>query len=92
MTYDLEVVVNDIKAVRPFKAKHGEFVATPDVVGERDLDMTMERTDPFKLLMVYCQAEGLRLWDLFSQFDKDGSMCISKEEFTQGVKVRHQAS
>ena len=41
----------------------------------------------FQLLMVYAQKEGLRLWDVFAQFDKDGSMSISKDEFKHAIKV-----
>jgi hypothetical protein len=46
-----------------------------------------ERTDPFKLLMLYIENEGLRVWDMFSRLDKNGDMKLSQEEVKAGLKV-----
>ena len=43
--------------------------------------------DPFRLLVAYIKVKGLRLWDLFQQFDKDGSMSVSRAEFREGIQV-----
>ena len=43
--------------------------------------------DPFQLLMAYIKLRGLRLWDLFMQFDRNGSMTLSREEFREGIRV-----
>lgn len=87
VTYDLEVILSEIQTDRPMRLKHRTYVTTPDVVGERILQLGPQRVDPFKLMMIYCQHEGLRLWDLFAKFDKDGSMKLSRSEFTEGIRV-----
>ena len=43
--------------------------------------------EPFQLLMAYVKLKELRLWDLFMQFDRKGSMTLSREEFREGIRV-----
>ena len=43
--------------------------------------------DPYGKLRKYCKEAGYRLIDLFKDLDKDGSMSVSKEELTYGLKV-----
>lgn len=44
-------------------------------------------SDPMTKLKKFAEVSGLRLVDLFRQFDKDNSWSINKEEFTAGVRV-----
>ena len=45
------------------------------------------KVHPMVKLMNYIEKNNLKLIDFFSQLDKDGSMCISYEEFEQGLEV-----
>lgn len=38
-------------------------------------------------LQNYITKYQLKLVDFFLEFDKDGSMCVSREEFAQGIQV-----
>ena len=38
-------------------------------------------------LQNYIQKQNLRMIDFFNQFDKDGSMSVTREEFAQGLEV-----
>lgn len=43
--------------------------------------------DPMTKLRKYADAAGLRLVDLFKEFDKDKSWTVDYEEFRMGVQV-----
>ena len=43
--------------------------------------------DPLTKLRRYADEAGLRLIDLFKQFDKDNSWSVDRDEFLMGVKV-----
>lgn len=45
--------------------------------------------NPLSILEEYIAVKGLRIIDLFKQFDKDGSGSVSRVEFIQGLKVRN---
>lgn len=49
----------------------------------------ISRRNPLSILKEYIAVKGLRLIDLFKQFDKDGSGSVSRVEFIQGLKVRY---
>ena len=42
--------------------------------------------------MMYIENEGLRVWDMFTQLDKDGDMKLSPDEVKSGLQVRQQIS
>ena len=42
--------------------------------------------DPMAILKQYVDSKNLRLVDLFSQLDKDGSLSVSREEFLLGLQ------
>ena len=46
-------------------------------------------SDPMTKLKKFAEKAGLRLVDLFKQFDRDNSWTITREEFILGVRVRH---
>lgn len=56
------------------------FLAVQEVEG-------ISRRNPLSILKEYIDVKGLRLIDLFKQFDKDGSGSVSRVEFIQGLKV-----
>ena len=64
---------------------HFVFCAVNYVV-QFDFEAALER-DPMTKLRRYVDRAGLRLVDLFRQFDKDNSMTVSKEELMLGVQV-----
>ena len=43
--------------------------------------------DPLSLLMNYIKENSLRLKDVFAQFNKSGSMLLSRQEFVRGMQV-----
>lgn len=84
----MEAMIQEVTETRPgFKVTHGPLVCTDDIIGQASLSNYYE-ADPFRLLLAWAQSRGLRLWDLFSQFDKDGSMSLTKDEFKEAMKVR----
>ena len=87
MTYEFGVALQELKEERTFEATHGVFVRCKDAYAKR---FTGSResytTGPINVLMVYIKEQGLRAWDLFSQFDKNGDLKISREEFVKGIK------
>ena len=44
--------------------------------------------DPLMVFFEHIKSSNLRLWDMFSQLDKDKSLTISRDEFRNGMKVR----
>lgn len=46
------------------------------------------RLHPMVKLQNYIEKHDLKLIDFFHRFDKDGSMSVSHEEFTEGIQVR----
>lgn len=45
------------------------------------------RLHPMTKLQNYIVKHDLKLIDFFQKFDKDGSMSVSHEEFTDGIQV-----
>ena len=78
-------MLQEIRQTREFNCAHGAFVTSDDALGQND-GVSVE-IDPFKLLIIYTKENRLRLWDLFAQFDKDGSGEVSADEFKMGIKV-----
>jgi len=68
------------------------FFCSRSCSGERIIDGAHERNDPLKILMMYIENEGLRVWDMFTQLDKDGDMKLSPDEVKSGLQVRQQIS
>lgn len=74
---------------------HGGVVGSIDTCQPVDLNDTVDsidpmeafRRDPMTKLKQYVQDAGLRMLDLFKQFDKDQSMTVSREEFIKGITV-----
>ena len=46
------------------------------------------RVHPMVKLQNYIAKHNLKLLDFFNKFDSDGSMSVSREEFTEGIQVR----
>jgi len=67
---------------------HGGISGEPVAMDARNHDPLAEfRRDPMTKLQEYVKESGYRLIDLFKEFDRDGNMLISEEEFILGVKV-----
>ena len=65
----------------------GVLMDTEDsVMTEKEVLDTFRR-NPYRKIANYAKAAGYRLLDLFKDFDKDGSMTITKDEFENGIKV-----
>ena len=45
------------------------------------------RLHPMVKLQNYIEKHDLKLIDFFHKFDKDGSMSVNHEEFTEGIQV-----
>ncbi|XP_052075332.1 leucine-rich repeat-containing protein 74B-like isoform X1 [Mytilus californianus] len=75
---DFEEVFKQVKEQLPnIKMKHG---------GMEPPQKPKAKIHPMVKLMNYIEKNNLKLIDFFSQLDKDGSMCISYEEFEQGLE------
>lgn len=76
---DFEEIFKQVKEQLPnIKMKHG---------GMEPPQKPKAKIHPMVKLMNYIEKNNLKLIDFFSQLDKDGSMCISYEEFEQGLEV-----
>lgn len=53
---------------------------------EYDPKKALER-DPMMKLKAFMAKSKFRMIDLFKEFDKDGSMSVTKDEFFKGLKV-----
>ncbi|VDI69915.1 Hypothetical predicted protein [Mytilus galloprovincialis] len=75
---DFEEVFKQVKEQLPnIKMKHG---------GMEPPQKPKAKIHPMVKLMNYIEKNNLKLIDFFSQLDKDGSMCISYDEFEQGLE------
>ncbi|XP_050406083.1 leucine-rich repeat-containing protein 74B [Patella vulgata] len=86
ITSEFLELLTEVKENRPnFEAKHGGTLRGKDAFIHRTGNpITLE--DPFDVLLNYVKSNGLRLMDLFQQFDKDKSCGISKDEFILGIQ------
>ena len=76
---DFEDIFKQVKEQLPnIKMKHG---------GMEPPQKPKAKVHPMVKLMNYIEKNNLKLIDFFSQLDKDGSMCISYDEFEQGLEV-----
>ena len=64
-----------------------EIILAIDIDRTEDVQETFRR-NPYEKLRNYCKSAGYRLMDLFKDFDKDGSMTISRDEFERGLNVK----
>ncbi len=72
-------VFNKVKEVFPdVKMRHG---------GDAAPKRPKARVHPMVKLKNYIDKHNLRLVDFFNKFDKDQSMSVTREEFTQGIEV-----
>jgi hypothetical protein len=76
------------------RVKHHVFVKYGVVTpGHAKLDQNQDDTaaflndDPMIVLMEYMRLQNLRLVDLFTSLDADGSNSLSREEFRCGLLV-----
>ncbi|XP_076108096.1 uncharacterized protein LOC143076250 isoform X3 [Mytilus galloprovincialis] len=75
---DFEEIFKQVKEQLPnIKMKHG---------GMEPPQKPKAKIHPMVKLMNYIEKNNLKLIDFFSQLDKDGSMCISYDEFEQGLE------
>lgn len=75
---DFEEIFKQVKEQLPnIKMKHG---------GMEPPQKPKAKVHPMVKLMNYIEKNNLKLIDFFSQLDKDGSMCISYDEFEQGLE------
>ena len=82
-----EVLLGEVRARgRRLEVIHGGTV-TDDPYGQPARRVAATLGDPATLLFSYAKTSGLRLIDLFAQFDVDNSSTVSHEEFRLGMKV-----
>ena len=75
----------ELKEIRPqLVVKHG-IVLSNDLDAHGDDDFLKD--DPMMVLMEFMRLRNLRLVDLFTSLDKDGSKSLSYDEFRNGLLV-----
>ena len=73
------------------QGKHRDFQcknAYTDSYGQRK-KVYNPAEDALVLMANYVQENHMTMVDLFSQFDKDGSMSVTHDEFKEGLRVRN---
>ncbi|XP_064624186.1 leucine-rich repeat-containing protein 74A-like [Lineus longissimus] len=76
---------------RVMRILHGTIISDLNFEPEQNLVMELKTgimDDPMTKVRNYCDKAGLRLIDLFKQFDKDQSMSLTREEIRKGIKVK----
>ncbi|XP_013388760.1 leucine-rich repeat-containing protein 74A [Lingula anatina] len=88
VSYRFLTLKEELRVTRPsFKVIHGEFVRSEDVFAKRWADRDAFHVDPMFLLQMYVRDSGLRMTDLFSQFDHNKDWAITPEEFRKGIRM-----
>ena len=83
---DFDALHMSIQDTRPFKVVHGGLMSKKRRI-KIGYGRPCNSNDSMSKLREYASKAGLRLVDLFKQFDKDKSWTVDREEFRQGIKV-----
>ena len=76
----------ELKEMRPeLVVKHGILLGNNHNTGSEQDDFLKD--DPMMVLMEFMRLQNLRLVDLFTSLDKDGSKSLSYDEFRNGLLV-----
>ena len=77
----------DLKETRlNLVVKHGILLSNKH---DTEGDDNFLNDDPMMVLMEFMRIQNLRLVDLFTSLDKDGSKSLSYDEFRDGLMVGH---
>lgn len=82
---EFEEVLKTVQEKMPLTVITGAAIRNSDIV-YRD-GKGISGMDPIKLLFEYMTREGLRIIDLFTSLDRDGSRSVSHKEFREGLLV-----
>ncbi|XP_064609563.1 leucine-rich repeat-containing protein 74B-like [Liolophura sinensis] len=80
---EFEEVLKTVQEKMPLKVITGAAIRNSDIV-YRD-GKGISGMDPIKLLFEYMNREGLRIIDLFTSLDRDGSRSVNHKEFREGL-------
>ena len=72
------------------KEKHSQFTCQygySDSYGRRKLQGYSVVGEAMREIRKYCDHHNINIVELFARFDADGSMSVSHDEFTEGLKV-----
>ena len=77
-------MLNNLQETRPITVKHG-MIMHQDLITKPQDDFLND--DPMMVLMEFMRLRNLRLVDLFTSLDTDGSKTLTRDEFRDGLLV-----
>ena len=76
--------LEEIRQTRKLDVKYDLVLEQSDIGGD---DEDFLNADPMVVLMEYMRQKNMRLVDLFTRLDADGSKSLSRQEFKDGLLV-----
>ncbi len=77
-----------VRETRSLEIKHGHIMRLETEVAKYgDTKDPFVYEDPMTVLLEFMRLQNLRLVDMFTSMDEDGSRTLTREEFRKGLKV-----